>query len=162
MQNGRKQYVDLIRSTVICSLCSSTQALLIHRSALITALQAGFESYPHYTVHTSARLVSYMRSSDVETGSPITLHFADGTTATADVVIGADGIRSAVRSTMFEGSSTGPRPKWTGTIVYRSLIQREALDAIWTNHRATRSLTIVRDQGWDLFCFFWRELLTSF
>lgn len=94
------------------------------------------------SIHTSARLVSYMRSSDVETGSPITLHFADGTTATADVLIGADGIRSAVRSTMFEGSSTGPRPKWTGTIVYRSLIQREALDAIWTNHRATRSLTI--------------------
>ena len=91
--------------------------------------------------------MSYLRSSDIETGSPLTLYFADGTTATADVLIGADGIRSAVRSTMFEGSSAAPRPKWTETIVYRSLIQREELDAIWTNHRATKSLTIVRDQG---------------
>jgi salicylate hydroxylase len=37
--------------------------------------------------------------------SPIRLEFADGTTATTDVLIGADGIRSAVRKTMFEEAS---------------------------------------------------------
>ncbi|KAG9310220.1 hypothetical protein JVU11DRAFT_9865 [Chiua virens] len=30
------------------------------------------------------------------------LEFADGTTATADILIGANGIRSAVRKTLFE------------------------------------------------------------
>jgi len=44
--------------------------------------------------------------------------FADGTSAEADVIIGADGIHSAVRTALF-----GPdAPRFTGKICYRSVI----------------------------------------
>jgi hypothetical protein len=45
----------------------------------------------------SKRLESYVQ----RPGAPIMLHFQDGTTATCDILIGADGLKSAVRKTMF-------------------------------------------------------------
>jgi len=51
------------------------------------------------------------------------LSFADGRTADADVVIGADGIRSAVRAALY-----GPdAPRFTGHIVWRGLVPTDAL-----------------------------------
>ena len=50
-------------------------------------------------------------------------HFADGSSVEADVVIGADGIHSVVRDTLF-----GPiEPRFTGCICWRGLVPREAL-----------------------------------
>ncbi|MFI0895490.1 FAD-dependent oxidoreductase [Streptomyces sp. NPDC020983] len=45
--------------------------------------------------------------SAVETPEGVTAHFADGTTATADVLVGADGIRSTVR-TLIDPDAPGP------------------------------------------------------
>jgi salicylate hydroxylase len=51
--------------------------------------------------------------------------FTDGTEAEADVVVGADGIHSAVRASLF-----GPdAPQFTGKICYRSVIDVAALPA---------------------------------
>ena len=51
------------------------------------------------------------------------LAFADGSTAETDIVIGADGIRSAVRASLF-----GPdAPRFTGHIVWRGLVPSDAL-----------------------------------
>src|SRR5215470_9783354 len=51
------------------------------------------------------------------------LAFADGRTAEADVVVGADGIRSAVRAALY-----GPdAPRFTGDIVWRGLVPSDAL-----------------------------------
>jgi salicylate hydroxylase len=51
------------------------------------------------------------------------LSFADGSEAEADVVIGADGIRSAVRASLF-----GPdAPRFTGHIVWRGLVPTASL-----------------------------------
>jgi salicylate hydroxylase len=51
------------------------------------------------------------------------LTFADGSTAEADVVVGADGIRSTVRESLF-----GPdAPRFTGHIVWRGLVPTQAL-----------------------------------
>jgi salicylate hydroxylase len=51
------------------------------------------------------------------------LSFADGSVAEADVAIGADGIRSAVRTSLF-----GPdAPRFTGHIVWRGLVPAAAL-----------------------------------
>ena len=48
-------------------------------------------------------------------GGVAVARFADGTDAEADVIIGADGIHSAVRTTLF-----GPdAPRFTGKICYR-------------------------------------------
>lgn len=59
----------------------------------------------------------------------IEMTFANGNTATCDVVIGADGVRSAVRAAMF-----GPEdPKFTGNVAYRGLVDKGNLpDELFT------------------------------
>lgn len=54
----------------------------------------------------------------------VTIHFQDGTTAEADVVLGADGIKSAVRRYVTDSVSDviDPHVKFSNTICYRSLI----------------------------------------
>jgi 2-polyprenyl-6-methoxyphenol hydroxylase-like FAD-dependent oxidoreductase len=48
-----------------------------------------------------------------DTGDGVTAHFADGTRASADILIGADGIRSTVRSMI---DPQAPRPRYTGLL----------------------------------------------
>lgn len=48
-----------------------------------------------------------------DNGSGVTAHFADGTTAHADILIGADGIRSDVRSMI---DANAPQPRYTGLL----------------------------------------------
>ncbi|TFY80711.1 hypothetical protein EWM64_g3302 [Hericium alpestre] len=129
------------------SLKVPTDPLLIHRSALLTTLQRGLESSDASNctvqIHTNARLTSYTSHSPT---SPITLHFADQPSAQADVLIGADGIRSAVRSTMFAAPSMRDislkekvEPRWTGVVAYRSLITMEDLKKVWTPEQVRAS-----------------------
>lgn len=55
--------------------------------------------------------------------SPPGIRFSDGSGVEADVVIGADGIHSAVRSALF-----GEQPaRFSGAVAYRALIPRSAL-----------------------------------
>lgn len=63
--------------------------------------------------------------STVVCGSSIVeLEFAASASASADVVIGADGVRSAVRAALF-----GPdQPRFTGYIAFRGLVPIERLD----------------------------------
>ena len=69
----------------------------------------------------AAQRALHRRHADAPTAP--TLAFADGSTASADVVIGADGIRSAVRESLF-----GPdAPRFTGHIVWRGLVPTDAL-----------------------------------
>lgn len=75
--------------------------------------------------HFNKRCVSLSDSNDV---SEVLIHFADGTTASADVVLGADGVRSVVRTYVVEGAAgyTSPgrfvRTSFTNTLAYRGLI----------------------------------------
>ena len=55
------------------------------------------------------------------------VHFSDGTTYEADIVIGADGIKSAVRAAVVGDNSS--RVAFTNTRAYRALIPLEALQA---------------------------------
>ncbi|OJA07726.1 hypothetical protein AZE42_06105, partial [Rhizopogon vesiculosus] len=67
----------------------------------------------------------------------LVLHFADESSENTDVLIGADGIRSSVRKTLFETIdkdlvdpskiSHYTDPSWTGTLVYRAIIPAEKL-----------------------------------
>ncbi|MFC4533788.1 FAD-dependent oxidoreductase [Sphaerisporangium dianthi] len=57
-----------------------------------------------------------------ETASGITARFADGTTATADILIGADGIRSTVR-TLIDPDAPGPTP--TGLLGFEAVADFE-------------------------------------
>lgn len=49
----------------------------------------------------------------VDNGDGVTAYFADGTSATGDVLIGADGIRSTVRPMI---DPAAPRPRYTGLL----------------------------------------------
>lgn len=53
------------------------------------------------------------------------MRFADGTEARADVVVGADGVRSAVRDALFPGAP----PLFTGQVAWRGLVPVERLSA---------------------------------
>lgn len=89
----------------------------IHRADLLDVLA---RSIPAGIVSLSARCEA------VTTGeSGAAARFTDGTEIEADVIIGADGIHSAVRTSLF-----GPdAPQFTGKICYRSVIGVAALPA---------------------------------
>jgi salicylate hydroxylase len=59
----------------------------------------------------------------VPEGRGVTLAFADGSTASADVVIAADGLRSHVRERLF----AAPPPRFSGHVAWRALIPSERL-----------------------------------
>lgn len=82
----------------------------VHRADLLDVLAAAL---PGKVASLSKRCVS------VESGkSSAVARFADGTEVEADVIIGADGIHSAARTSLF-----GPdAPRFTGKICYRSVI----------------------------------------
>jgi salicylate hydroxylase len=87
----------------------------VHRADLLDVLAAAL---PEGTASLAKRCVSVE-----STGSSAVARFADGTEAEADVIIGADGIHSAVRTSLF-----GPdAPRFTGKICYRSVIPTAAV-----------------------------------
>src|SRR5580692_4004027 len=87
----------------------------VHRADLLDVLAAAL---PAGLVTLGKRCVS------VDGGGEVAVaRFADGTSAEADVIIGADGIHSAVRTGLF-----GPdAPRFTGKICYRSVIPTAAV-----------------------------------
>jgi 2-polyprenyl-6-methoxyphenol hydroxylase-like FAD-dependent oxidoreductase len=123
--------------------------LLFHRATLLDILVAGI---PPDRVHFKKRLSSYSEDSSGE----VTLHFADGTTATADILVGCDGIRSSVRRHMYTtfASDTGisleecvdkyVEPAWSGTVAYRTLIPTEELRKVNPEHFVFKGPHVVR------------------
>ncbi|MGS2617562.1 FAD-dependent monooxygenase [Micromonospora sp. LZ34] len=57
-----------------------------------------------------------------ETGDGVTATFADGSTATADILVGADGVRSTVR-TLIDPDAPGPR--FTGLLGFEAVARHE-------------------------------------
>jgi salicylate hydroxylase len=82
-----------------------------HRADLLNALASGIES-AH--IHLGHRLTGIE-----ERQSGVTLTFANGTTRRADIVIGADGIHSVVRRTLYGED----HPVYTGQMVWRALLK---------------------------------------
>ena len=107
--------------------------------------------------HFSKRLIDYQLK---ERG--VILQFADGTEAEADILVGADGVRSATRGVMYRQMSmdcayTDPmkstrllgfvQPTWSGIYAYRFLIDTERLLEKSPNHRSTMTPTLVSLQS---------------
>jgi 6-hydroxynicotinate 3-monooxygenase len=82
--------------------------LLAHRGDLHAALAS---AVPDECVRLNHKLVGLNEAAD-----GVRLTFADGTTAVADAVVGADGVHSVVRDILFD---TAP-VKYTGRIAYRT------------------------------------------
>ncbi|EJF62089.1 FAD/NAD(P)-binding domain-containing protein [Dichomitus squalens LYAD-421 SS1] len=96
-------------------------------------------------IHFSKRLTSY--SEPTSPTEPIILHFKDGTTATCDIVIGSDGIRSSVRRTMF--AKLSDESERHGHIEDASRT-RVMVEPIWSGHVTYRGLILASELSEDL------------
>ena len=125
-----------------------------HRAHFLDVLDSHLDG-TCVTTHFSKRLATYSQAKG--SASPIQLIFTDGSTATADILIGCDGIKSTVRRTMLELASsrleaTGTiedlalaarlrdaiEPIWSGLAVYRGIVSSEMVKA---THPETRALS---------------------
>ncbi|WP_191563981.1 FAD-dependent monooxygenase [Janibacter melonis] len=124
--------------------------LTIHRADLLDALE---RAVGDETVRLGHRL------DHVEEGpAGTTLHFADGSTEDADVVVGADGIHSAVRRSLHGAE----HPVFTGTVAYRAVVPTERVDHLtdvdcftkyWGSDRFTQIVTFPLTRGEETFVF---------
>ncbi|KAI0750647.1 FAD/NAD(P)-binding domain-containing protein [Daedaleopsis nitida] len=94
-----------------------------------------------HTIHLRKRVEAYVQPED--STRPIELQFQDGTTATCDVLIGADGVRSVVRGVMYSGLANAALAAgkteeadrlrscvpavFSGFITYRMLVHKTSL-----------------------------------
>lgn len=76
-------------------------------------------------VHLGARTVAVTQDAD-----EARLHLADGTTVTADLVVGADGIRSIAREQIVTDA-----PRYSGQTIYRGLVPAERVPFLLTPPR---------------------------
>jgi salicylate hydroxylase len=88
-------------------------SLGVYRADLHSVLMASVRANDPDCLHASHEFVGLEQDA---TG--VTVKFANGTSARSDVVVGADGNASAVRSFLFPDEA----PKFAGQVAYRSLI----------------------------------------
>jgi salicylate hydroxylase len=95
----------------------------VHRADLLDVLAAAL---PAGTVQLGARCLSVQANEDGASA-----RFTDGTEIEADVIVGADGIHSAVRASLI-----GPdAPRFTGKVCWRLLVPVDAVqDGAWSNY----------------------------
>ncbi len=124
--------------------------LTIHRADLLSALA---DAFPFDNVKFSKRLRALEQSN-----SRVTLFFEDGSSATHDLVIGADGIHSRVRAALFGEES----PRFTGVVSFRSVVpttsvqhvpEIEAFTKWWGPNPQSQIVTFPLNLGRDTFVF---------
>ncbi len=124
--------------------------LTIHRADLLAALASAF---PLENVHFAKRCETIEQHE-----ADVTLTFVDGTQAQADLVIGADGIHSAVRATMFGAE----QPRFTGVVAYRAVVPAskvahvpdlQAFTKWWGPNAESQIVTFPLNRGRDIFIF---------
>lgn len=93
-----------------------------HRAELLQALYEAVRKNPKIQMYVNKRLAKIERVSANE----MKLGFQDGSTATANLVIGADGIHSVVRSHYLKDD-----PIFSGLVAYRGLIPMEKVREFW-------------------------------
>ncbi|HEX6524644.1 MAG TPA: FAD-dependent monooxygenase [Streptosporangiaceae bacterium] len=92
-----------------------TMGATVHRADLLDVLAGALPA----GIVTLGRRCAEVRSDD----DRAVARFADGSEIEADVIVGADGIHSSVRASLF-GPDT---PRFTGKICYRSVVPAEAV-----------------------------------
>lgn len=138
--------------------------LTLHRADLLAALEAAL---PGDCVRLGRRVASVEPD-----GDEVRVVFADGSAEVVSVLVGADGIHSAVRAALF-GAET---PRFTGVVAYRAVVPRARLDHLgldlpgldqftkwWGPNPSSQIVTFPIGAGRDVFIFAttpqesWRE-----
>lgn len=89
----------------------------VHRAHFLDELVKGV---PAQRAHFNKRLEGI----EYKAGEEVSLRFKDGTIATADAVIGADGVHSAVRQYLLDKEDA--KPTFAGSVAYRGLVSMAA------------------------------------
>lgn len=122
----------------------------IHRADLLAALAAEF---PADRVLFGKRVKSLAQDAQ-----GVTLVFEDGASAHHDLVVGADGIHSRVRSALFGEE----KPRFTGVVSYRAVVPTERVKDVpeieaftkwWGPNPQTQIVTFPLNQGRETFVF---------
>jgi salicylate hydroxylase len=122
----------------------------IHRADIIHALA---ENFPLENIQFEKRLKSLTQND-----AGVTVQFEDGSEARFDVVVGADGIHSRVRSALFGEE----KPRFTGVVSFRSVVPTERVKHVpeieaftkwWGPNPQSQIVTFPLNQGRETFVF---------
>ena len=120
--------------------------LTMHRGDLMTALE---NRLPSGSVEMGRRVAG------VADGR---IEFTDGSAVSADVIVGADGIHSAVRTALLGRE----QPTFTGVVAFRAVVPTERVGNLpnldcftkwWGPNPSTQIVTFPLNQGKDIFVF---------
>lgn len=95
--------------------------LQVHRADLHQSLAGALQKL----APDALRLDHAVAACDAD-GTPASVVLQDGRTMTADLIIGADGVHSTVRRSLF----TDEQPEFTGIVAYRGLVPLDRLPAL--------------------------------
>lgn len=124
--------------------------LTMHRADLMKGLEGAL---PSDFVDLGRKAVAVSQDA-----SGVTVQFADASEEKVDVLIGADGIHSMVRTALFGQES----PVFTGVIAYRAVVPAERLAGVpnldaftkwWGQDPETQIVTFPLNRGRDIFVF---------
>jgi len=99
----------------LCEELYGAPHMTLHRADLLDVIAAGL---PAELIHLGHRLVGL-----AEQGNLVEAWFENGTRITTDLLVGADGIHSTVRSALFGAEE----PRFTGCVAYRGLVPAERI-----------------------------------
>jgi salicylate hydroxylase len=124
--------------------------LTIHRADLLKALA---DAFPVDRVRFGKRVSAIKQDAD-----GVDLHFTDGSSDRVDLLVGADGIHSAVRAAMFGAE----QPRFTGVVAFRAVVPAARLSAVpnlqaftkwWGPNPESQIVTFPLNRGRDIFIF---------
>jgi salicylate hydroxylase len=124
--------------------------LTIHRADLLAALA---DMFPAERVALGKRAKAIAADKD-----GVSVDFEDGSSARVGMLIGADGIHSAVRTAMFGAES----PRFTGIVAYRAVVPAERVASVpnlgaftkwWGPNPQSQIVTFPLNRGKDIFIF---------
>lgn len=125
-----------------------------HRAEFLSLLVSLLpERVQKESVHFGKRIIRY----EQQPNGPVTMYFADGTSAVCDVLIGADGIKSPTRYRLFADRAALESdevekarlmkyavPRWSGMVAYRGLVRASDAQAVLgREHRCSKDRVMV-------------------